>query len=230
MGLFSAKVEGGIPDKTMARIPLGDTAAKTMGHEGPGFSAVESLAKRRAGGSGIADAFKAGIPTASKRLERATIDRGMADFDEKAVLAGKKAKFAKSRSGMYASTAMADEMRRRAREEARGRAGVTKSGIKAGRDLGAALGADYTKMRTRAEEGKLTRSPDYAFGLPTMPAEGTPIISKAPKTYTTTKKKKKVAVFEGGDSGGDSSTGGGGLAGDAGSAAGGEHGTPDGAF
>ena len=37
MGLFSATVEGGIPDKTMARIPLGDTAAKTMGHKGPGF-------------------------------------------------------------------------------------------------------------------------------------------------------------------------------------------------
>ena len=91
---------------------------------------------------------------------------------------------------MYASTPMADEMRRRAREEARGRAGVTKSGIKAGRDLGAALGADYTKMRTRAEEGKLTRSPDYAFGLPTMPAEVAPIISKAPKTYVTTKKKE----------------------------------------
>ena len=190
MGLFSATVEGGIPDKTMARIPLGDTAAKTMGHKGPGFSAVESLAKRRAGGSSIADAFKAGIPTASKRLERATIDRGMTDFDEKAVLAGKKAKFDKSRSGMYASTAMADEMRRRAREEARGRAGVTKAGIKAGRDLGTALGSDYTKMRTRAEEGKLTRSPDYAFGLPTMPAEVAPIISKAPKTYVTTKKKE----------------------------------------
>jgi len=201
MGLFSADIEGGIPDRTMARIPLGDTAAKTMGHKGPGFSAVESLAKRRAGGSGIADAFKAGIPTASKRLERATIDRGMADFDEKAALAGKKAKFAKSRTGMYGSTAMADEMRRRSREDARGRAGVTRSGIKAGRDLGTALGADYTKMRTRAEEGKLTRSPDYAFGLPTMPAEGKSIISKAPKTYVTTKtepKKKKVVVEEGG--------------------------------
>ena len=190
MGLFSAKVEGGIPDRTMAKIPLGDTMPATMGHKGPGFSAVEHLAKRRAGGSGIADAFKAGIPTASKRLERATIDRGMTDFDEKAVLAGKKAKFAKSRSGMYGSTAMADEMRRRAREEARGRAGVTKAGIKAGRDLGTALGSDYTKMRTRAEEGKLTRSPDYAFGLPTMPAEVAPIISKAPKTYVTTKKKE----------------------------------------
>lgn len=224
MGLFSADVEGGIPDKTMARIPLGDTAAKTMGHKGPGFSAVESLAKRRAGGSGIADAFKAGIPGASKRLERATIDRGMTDFDEKAVLAGKKAKFAKSRSGMYASTPMADEMRRRAKEEARGRAGVTKAGIKAGRDLGAAMGADYTKMRTRAEEGKLTRSPDYAFGLPTMPAEGTPIISAAPKTYVTTKKapvkKKKVAEetpggsgFGGGETTGDDGFGEGDFAG-----------------
>ena len=224
MGLFSADVEGGIPDKTMARIPLGDTAAKTMGHKGPGFSAVESLAKRRAGGSGIADAFKAGIPGASKRLERATIDRGMTDFDEKAVLAGKKAKFAKSRSGMYTSTPMADEMRRRAKEEARGRAGVTKAGIKAGRDLGAAMGADYTKMRTRAEEGKLTRSPDYAFGLPTMPAEGTPIISAAPKTYVTTKKapvkKKKVAEetpggsgFGGGETAGDPGFGEGDFAG-----------------
>ena len=122
MGLFSADIEGGIPDRTMARIPLGDTAAKTMGHKGPGFSAVESLAKRRAGGSGIADAFKAGIPTASKRLERATIDRGMADFDEKAALAGKKAKFAKSRSGMYGSTPLwltkCEEGRERMREDA----------------------------------------------------------------------------------------------------------------
>ena len=45
---------------------------------------------------------------------------------------------------------MADEMRRRSREDARGRAGVTRSGIKAGRDLGTALGADYTKMRTKS--------------------------------------------------------------------------------
>ena len=204
MGLFSATIEGGVPDRTMAKIPLGDTMPKTLGHKGPGFSAVESLAKRRAGGSGIADAFKAGIPGASKRLERATIDRGMADFDEKAVLAGKKAKFAKSRSGMYASTAMADEMRRRAKEEARGRAGVTKSGIKAGRDLGTALGADYTKMRTRAEEGKLTRSPDYAFGLPTMPDVRTPVISPIIPTYTTTKKKKiDTPEGEGHPEGGD---------------------------
>ena len=109
-----------------------------------------------------------------------------------------------------ASTAMADEMRRRAREEARGRAGVTKSGIKAGRDLGAAMGTDYTKMRTRAEEGKLTRSPDYAFGLPTMPDVRTPIISPIIPTYKTTKKKKAV-VEEGG---GGSGFGSGGLAGD----------------
>ena len=198
MGLFSADIEGGIPDKTMARIPLGDTAAKTMGHKGPGFSAVESLAKRRAGGLSIADAFKAGIPAAGKRLEKATIARGMDDFDRAAVLAGKKAKFDKSRSGMYSSTPMADEMRLRARADAKGRAGITKSGIKAGRDLTSAMGSDYITMRGRAEEGKLTRSPAYAFGLPTMPAEAAPVISKAPKTYTTTKKKKveKKKVYE----------------------------------
>ena len=212
MGLFSADIEGGIPDKTMARIPLGDTAAKTMGHKGPGFSAVESLAKRRAGGLSIADAFKAGIPAAGKRLEKATIARGMDDFDRAAVLAGKKAKFDKSRSGMYSSTPMADEMRLRARADAKGRAGITKSGIKAGRDLTSAMGSDYITMRGRAEEGKLTRSPAYAFGLPTMPAEGKSIISKAPKTYTTTKKKKveKKKVYEetpGGTGGGGASDG-----------------------
>jgi hypothetical protein len=196
MGLFSAKVEGGIPDRTMARIPLGDTAAKTMGHKGPGFSATESLKKRREGGLSIADAFKAGIPAAGKRLESATIARGMDDFDRSAILAGKKAKFGKSRSGMYGSTAMSDEMRRRTREESRGRAGITRSGIKAGRDLTSAMGADYITMRGRAEEGKLTRSPAYAFGLPTMPAEAAPIISPAPKTYTTTKPVKKKKVYE----------------------------------
>ena len=109
---------------------------------------------------------------------------------------------------MYASTAMADEMRRRAREEARGRAGVTKAGIKAGRDLGTALGSDYTKMRTRAEEGKLTRSPDYAFGLPTMPDVRTPIISPIIPTYKTTKKKKVAAAEpEGGTGVADVGTG-----------------------
>tara|TARA_Y100000815_G_C13291077_1_gene480850 strand:+ start:183 stop:857 length:675 start_codon:yes stop_codon:yes gene_type:complete len=212
MGLFSADIEGGIPDRTMARIPLGDTAAKTLGHKGPGFSAVDNLAKRRAGGLSIADAFKAGIPAAGKRLEKATIARGMDDFDRAAVLAGKKAKFDKSRSGMYSSTPMADEMRLRARADAKGRAGITKSGIKAGRDLTSAMGSDYITMRGRAEEGKLTRSPAYAFGLPTMPAEGKSIISKAPKTYTTTKKKKveKKKVYEetpGGTGGGGASDG-----------------------
>ena len=72
------------------------------------------------------------------------------------------------------------------------------------------MGTDYTKMRTRAEEGKLTRSPDYAFGLPTMPDVRTPIISPIIPTYKTTKKKKAV-VEEGG---GGSGFGSGGLAGD----------------
>jgi hypothetical protein len=196
MGLFSADVEGGIPDRTMAKIPLGDTMPGTLKHKGPGFSATKSLAARRKGGLGIADAFKAGIPAAGKRLEKATIERAMGDFDEKAVLAGKKAKFGKSRSGMYGSTAMSDEMRRRTREESRGRAGITKAGIKAGRDLTSAMGADYITMRGRAEEGKLTRSPDYAFGLPTMPAVRKPIISPIIPTYTTTKTKKKKKVYE----------------------------------
>jgi hypothetical protein len=212
MGLFSAKVEGGIPDRTMAKIPLGDTMPGTLKHKGPGFSATDSLAARREGGSRIADAFKAGIPGAGKRLEKATIERGMTDFDEKAVLAGKKAKFGKSRSGMYGSTVMADEMRRRAKEEGIGRAGVTKGGIKAGRDLTASMGADYTKMRSRAEEGKLFRSPEHAFGLPTMPGVRTPVISPIIPTYTTTKKKKVEDEFkpEGG-SGGDTSHGSGGA-------------------
>ena len=109
MGLFSADIEGGIPDRTMARIPLGDTAAKTLGHKGPGFSAVDNLAKRRAGGLSIADAFKAGIPAAGKRLEKATIARGMDDFDRAAVLAGKKAKFDKSRSCLLYTSDAADE-------------------------------------------------------------------------------------------------------------------------
>ena len=209
MGLFSAKVEGGVPDRTMAKIPLGDTMPGTLKHKGPGFSATDSLAARREGGSRIADAFKAGIPGAGKRLEKATIERGMTDFDEKAVLAGKKAKFGKSRSGMYGSTVMADEMRRRAKEEGIGRAGVTKGGIKAGRDLTASMGADYTKMRSRAEEGKLFRSPEHAFGLPTMPGVRTPVISPIIPTYKTTKKKKVAASEEiTGDSGGDDSTGG----------------------
>jgi len=30
MGLFSADVEGGIPDRTMAKIPLGDTMPGTL--------------------------------------------------------------------------------------------------------------------------------------------------------------------------------------------------------
>ena len=212
-GLFSAKVEGGVPDRTMAKIPLGDTMPKTLGHKGPGFSATDSLAARRAGGSRIADAFKAGIPAAGKRLEKATIERGMTDFDEKAVLAGKKEKFGKSRSGMYGSTVMADEMRRRAREEGRGRAGVTKAGIKAGRDLTASMGADYTKMRSRAEEGKLFRSPDHAFGLPTMPDVRTPVISPIIPTYTTTKKKKVVEESGGGLAMGDEGLGEGGISG-----------------
>ena len=213
MGLFSADVEGGIPDRTMAKIPLGDTMPGTLKHKGPGFSATKSLAARRKGGLGIADAFKAGIPAAGKRLEKATIERAMGDFDEKAVLAGKKAKFGKSRSGMYGSTAMSDEMRRRTREESRGRAGITKAGIKAGRDLTSAMGADYITMRGRAEEGKLTRSPDYAFGLPTMPAVRKPIISPIIPTYTTTKPVKKKKVYEetfggtGGESGVDAGGG-----------------------
>jgi hypothetical protein len=187
----------------------------TLKHKGPGFSATDALATRRKGGLSIADAFKAGIPAAGKRLEKATIARGMDDFDRAAVLAGKKAKFDKSRSGMYSSTPMADEMRRRAREESKGRAGITRSGIKAGRDLTSAMGADYTTMRGRAEEGKLTRSPAYAFGLPTMPAEAAPIISTKPKTYTTTKPVKKKKVYEetpggtGGDTGHTGEEGGG---------------------
>jgi hypothetical protein len=202
MGLFSADVEGGIPDRTMAKIPLGDTMPGTLKHKGPGFSATESLAARRKGGLGIADAFKAGIPAAGKRLEKATIERAMGDFDEKAVLAGKKAKFGRSRTGMYSSTPMADEMRRRTREESRGRAGITKAGIKAGRDLTSAMGADYVTMRGRAEEGKLWRSPEHAFGLPTMPAVKKPIISPIIPTYTTTKKKKKVYEETPGGTGG----------------------------
>ena len=206
MGLFSADVEGGVPDRTMAKIPLGDTMPGTLKHKGPGFSATKALAARRKGGLRIADAFKAGIPAAGKRLEKATIDRAMGDLDEKAVLAGKKAKFGRSRTGMYGSTAMSDEMRRRTREESRGRAGITKAGIKAGRALTSAMVADYVTMRGRAEEGKLWRSPEHTFGLPTMPAVRKPIISPIIPTYTTTKtKKKKVYEETPGGTGGDES-------------------------
>jgi len=74
------------------------------------------------------------------------------------------------------------------------------------------MGADYTKMRSRAEEGKLFRSPEHAFGLPTMPGVRTPVISPIIPTYTTTKKKKVEDEFkpEGG-SGGDTSHGSGGA-------------------
>jgi hypothetical protein len=163
MGLFSAKVEGGIPDEPKARIPMGDTTAKTEGFTGAGFSAAENLRKRQAGGKTIADAFKAGIAPAGKRLQDATIKRQMQDYDEKAVLAGKKAKFGSSRTGMYGSTTMSDEMGRRNRENARARAGITTAGMTTGRDLTGALTDEYTTMRQRAQQGKLAPSPAYAF-------------------------------------------------------------------
>tara|TARA_R110000824_G_scaffold144852_1_gene312984 strand:- start:9511 stop:10155 length:645 start_codon:yes stop_codon:yes gene_type:complete len=193
MGLFSAKVEGGVPDRPMARIPMGETTAKTEGFTGAGFSAAENLKKRQAGGKGIADAFKAGIAPAGKRLQDATIKRQMQDFDSKAVLAGKKAKFGSSRSGMYGSTTMADEMGRRNRENARGRAGITAAGMTAGRDLTGSLTDEYTTMRQRAEQGKLARSPAYVAGFPAMPAG--PIEPK-PYVHKTTKKVVKSGGYE----------------------------------
>ena len=190
MGLFSAKVEGGVPDVPKARIPMGDTTAKTEGFTDAGFSAAENLRSRQAGGKSIADAFKAGIAPAGKRLQDATIQRQMQDYDEKAVLAGKKAKFGHSRSGMHGSKVMADEMARRNRENARARAGITAAGMTAGRDLTGALTDEYTTMRQRAQQGKFTGTPAYAFGLPTMPTA--PV---APPVYVhkTTKKKKEAA-------------------------------------
>ena len=190
MGLFSAEIEGGVPDKSMASIPMGAAAPKVKGHTGPGFLARKNLAQRQREGKGIADAFKAGIAPAGSRLEQATIKRGMTDFDEKATLAGKKAKFASSRSGMYGSSAMADEMGRRHRDNARARANITASGMQAGRKLRGTMGEDYSTMRTRAEKGELGSSPAYAFGLPTRSAYSGPIVGKGLKTYTTTKKKE----------------------------------------
>ena len=76
------------------------------------------------------------------------------------------------------------------------------------------MGADYVTMRGRAEEGKLTRSPDYAFGLPTMPAVRKPIISPIIPTYKTTKKKKVVEEEGGGGLAmGDEGLGEGGISG-----------------
>ena len=186
MGLFSASVEGGVPDEPKARIPMGDTTAKTEGFTGAGFSAAENLRKRQAGGKKIADAFKAGIAPAGKRLQDATIKRQMQDYDEKAVLAGKKAKFGSSRAGMFGSTTMSDEMARRNRENARSRAGITTAGMKAGRDLTGALTDEYTTMRQRAQQGKLWKSPAYAFGLPVAP---TAPVEPVPYVHKTTKKK-----------------------------------------
>ena len=210
MGLFSASVEGGVPDKPMARIPMGATTAKTEGFTGAGFSAAENLKKRQAGGKTIADNSKAGIAPAGKRLQDATIKRQMQDFDSKAVLAGKKAKFGSSRSGMYGSTTMADEMGRRNKENARGRAGITAAGMTAGRDLTGSLTNEYTTMRQRAEQGKLARSPAYVAGFPAMPAG--PIEPK-PYIHKTTKKPAVVASVDemGGGTGGDTSHGSGGA-------------------
>ena len=53
-----------------------------------------------------------------------------------------------------------------------------------------------------------------------MPAEGTSIISKAPKTYTTTKKKKVVVEEGGGGTGMGGSVGGPGSGADEGEFAG----------
>jgi hypothetical protein len=202
MGLFSAEVEGGVPDKSMAQIPMGASTKPAERHTMPGFRTTKNLSNRQAGGQRIADAFKAGIAPAGKRLQDATTARGMQDFDEKAVLAGKKAKFGRSRSGMYGSKVMADAMGRRNRENARNRFGISQAGMKAGRDLKGALGNEYVTMNQRAQQGKLTGSPAYAFGLPTMPGYS-PAVDTSPKTYKTTKKKevKKGIEWEGGESG-----------------------------